>query len=73
VRELYGVSNIFGLFPARITYVIAEEGVVRPVFSSQLGISEHVEEALGAFRAIKAKARGSGRPRAGTGGEHLIE
>jgi thioredoxin-dependent peroxiredoxin len=54
VRELYGVSNIFGLFPARITYVIAEEGVVRHVFSSQPRISEHVEEALGAFRAIKA-------------------
>jgi peroxiredoxin Q/BCP len=46
VRRLYGVPNTFGLFPGRVTYVIDEEGLVRHVFSSQLGATRHVEEAL---------------------------
>jgi peroxiredoxin Q/BCP len=54
VRELYGVPATFGLFPGRVTYVIDEEGVVRHVFSSQLAVTRHVEEALEALRAIKA-------------------
>jgi hypothetical protein len=46
VRKLYGVSNTFGLFWGRATYVIDEKGVIRHVFSSQLGARRHVEEAL---------------------------
>ena len=46
VRKLYGVPNTLGLFPGRVTYVIDKEGVVRHVFSSQLGATRHVEEAL---------------------------
>jgi peroxiredoxin Q/BCP len=52
VRKLYGASNTFGLFPGRVTYVIDEEGVVRHIFSSQLGVERHVEEALEALRSI---------------------
>jgi peroxiredoxin Q/BCP len=55
VRDLYGVPNSFGLFPGRVTYVIDGVGVVRHVFSSQLGVTRHVEEALGALREIKAQ------------------
>jgi thioredoxin-dependent peroxiredoxin len=54
VRDLYGVPNTFGLFPGRVTYVIDGEGVVRHIFSSQLGVTRHVEEALGALREIGA-------------------
>jgi peroxiredoxin Q/BCP len=46
VSKLYGVSNTFGLFPGRVTYVIDEKGVIRHVFSSQLAVRRHVEEAL---------------------------
>jgi peroxiredoxin len=53
VRELYGVPSTFGLFPGRVTYVIDGEGVVRHVFSSQLGVTRHVEEALRALREIQ--------------------
>ena len=53
VRRLYKVASTFGLFPGRVTYVIDKEGVVRHVFSSQLGITRHVEEALRALRAIQ--------------------
>ena len=35
-----------------VTYVIDEEGVVRHVFSSQLGVTKHVEEALMALGSI---------------------
>jgi thioredoxin-dependent peroxiredoxin len=52
VRQLYGVPNTLGLLPGRVTYVIDRDGMVRHVFSSQLAASRHVEEALGALRAI---------------------
>lgn len=52
VRRLYGVPNTFGLFPGRVTYVIDKDGVVRHVFSSQIGVENHVEEALKALRSI---------------------
>jgi thioredoxin-dependent peroxiredoxin len=52
VRRLYRVPNTFGLFPGRVTYVIDKEGVVRRVFSSQLGVEQHVEEALKALRSV---------------------
>ena len=51
VRTFYGVPSTLGLFPGRVTYVINEEGVVRHVFSSQLGVERHVEEALRALRS----------------------
>lgn len=49
VRKLYGVPNTFGIFHGDVGYVIDKEGVVRRVFSSQLGTSKHVEEALTAL------------------------
>ncbi len=52
VRKLYGVPNTLGLFPGRVTYVINEEGVVRHVFSSQLGVTRHLAEALKALEVI---------------------
>jgi thioredoxin-dependent peroxiredoxin len=52
VRKLYGASNTFGLFPGRVTYVIDEEGVVRHIFSSQVDVDRHAEEAIEALRSI---------------------
>jgi thioredoxin-dependent peroxiredoxin len=54
VRRLYGVPNTIGLFPGRVTYVIDKEGVVRHVFSSQIGVEKHVEEALKTLESIRA-------------------
>ncbi len=53
VRKLYSVPNTLGLFPGRVTYVIDRDGIVRHVFSSQLGAEKHVEEALIALRSIR--------------------
>ncbi len=52
VRKLYGVPNTFGIFPGRVTYIIDKEGVVRRIFSSQLGVEKHAEEAFEALRSI---------------------
>ncbi|MCA1729859.1 MAG: peroxiredoxin [Actinobacteria bacterium] len=52
VRKLYGVPNTLGIFPGRVTYVIDREGIVRHVFSSQLGVEKHIEEALKALRSL---------------------
>ena len=52
VRSLYGVPNTLGIFAGRVTYVIDEEGVVRNVFSSQIGVEQHVEEALKTLESI---------------------
>jgi peroxiredoxin Q/BCP len=46
IRRLYRVRNTLGLFPGRVTYVIDRDGIVRHVFSSQLGFVNHVKEAL---------------------------
>jgi len=56
VRQLYGVPNTLGLMPGRVTYVIDREGIVRRVFSSQLAVSRHVEEALAALENIEQEA-----------------
>ena len=52
VRRLYDVPNTFGLFPGRVTYVIDQEGIVRQVFSSQIGVERHVQQALEALHSM---------------------
>jgi thioredoxin-dependent peroxiredoxin len=54
VRRLYEVPTTFGLFPGRVTYVIDEDGAVRNVFSSQIEVEKHVEEALKTLESIRA-------------------
>ncbi len=46
VRKLYGVPASMGIFDGRVTYVIDKQGVVRHMFSSQLNINAHINEAL---------------------------
>jgi thioredoxin-dependent peroxiredoxin len=52
VRRLYDVPSSFGIFPGRVTYIIDREGTVKHVFSSQLGATRHVEEALKTLQSI---------------------
>ena len=53
VRKLYGVPNTFALFPGRVTYVIDKDSVVRHIFSSQVGVQKHVEEALEVLQYVR--------------------
>lgn len=55
VRTIYGVPRTFGLFPGRVTYVVDGEGVVRHVFSSQLGVEKHVEKAVEGLESVASQ------------------
>lgn len=47
VRNLFGVpTNLWGLLPGRVTYVIDKKGIVIYTFNSQSQASRHVDEAL---------------------------
>ena len=46
VRKMYGVPSSMGLLPGRVTYIIDKGGIVRKIFSSQLRVTRHVQEAL---------------------------
>jgi peroxiredoxin Q/BCP len=59
VRRTWGVKRTLGLLPGRVTYVVDPDGVVRSVFSSQLGATKHHTEALEAIRA-GSQQHGSG-------------
>lgn len=53
VRSLYGVPRTFGFIPGRVTYVIDRQGIVRHIVSSQFQPGKHVDEALGAVKALR--------------------
>ena len=47
VRKLFGVpTNIFGLLPGRVTYIVDKSGRVIYIFNSQFHATQHVDEAL---------------------------
>ncbi|MBW6536579.1 MAG: peroxiredoxin [Mariniphaga sp.] len=47
IRKLFGVpTNLFGLLPGRVTYVVDKTGKVKYIFNSQIQVEKHVEAAL---------------------------
>ncbi len=48
-HKAYDVKALFGLLPARITYVVAKGGVIRNAHSALLGSDAHVQDALRAL------------------------
>ena len=47
VRKMFGVpTNLFGLIPGRVTYVVDKEAKVVFMFNSQIDAEKHVDEAL---------------------------
>ncbi len=53
IRQLYGATAAFGLFPGRVTYVINAEGIVQYIFDSMLNFKGHVEEALKQLQSLQ--------------------
>ncbi len=54
VRKLFGVpSNVFGLLPGRVTYIVDKTGKVVYIFNSQVQAEKHVDEAI---RILKGMA-----------------
>ncbi|MCC7209875.1 MAG: peroxiredoxin, partial [Anaerolineae bacterium] len=56
VQALYGVEKSFGVFRARVTFIIDRSGVVRHTFSSQLNIDRHILDALSVVKMLQAEA-----------------
>lgn len=52
LRARYGVPRTLGILPGRVTYVIDTHGIVRFVFSSQLQVARHVEEAIRVLKSL---------------------
>lgn len=54
VRKLFGVpSNLFGLIPGRVTYIVDKHGEVVYIFNSQMDAEKHVDEALRILQSMK--------------------
>jgi peroxiredoxin Q/BCP len=54
IRKLYGATGL--LVPPRITFIIDKSGVIRFIFSSQLSITKHIENALEQLEQLKKAA-----------------
>ncbi len=53
VRKLLGVpTDLLGLLPGRVTYIIDKQGNVAHIFKSQMAAEKHVEEALATIQAM---------------------
>ncbi len=54
IRKQFGVpTNLLGLLPGRVTYIIDKTGKVVFVFSSQMKAEKHVDEALRILKELK--------------------
>lgn len=54
LRRKYGVPNMLGLIPRRVTYVIDRDGVVRHVFEAMFSSTPHIESARQVVRELAA-------------------
>jgi peroxiredoxin Q/BCP len=52
VRDLYGISPMLFVIPARVTFVIDKKGVIRDIYSSPFHASRHVERALEIVKSL---------------------
>jgi len=56
IRKLFGVpSNVLGLLPGRVTYLVDKSGTVIYMFNSQSQATKHVDEALKILQQLESK------------------
>ena len=54
IRKLFGVpTNLFGLLPGRVTYIIDKTGKVVFIFNSQVQAEKHIDEAIRILKELK--------------------
>ena len=54
IRKQFGVpTNLLGLLPGRVTFVVDKKGIVVYVFNSQTQATKHVDEALRILNGLK--------------------
>lgn len=55
VARAYGCKkNLFGLLPARVTFIIDQKGIIRNVFESQFKVDQHVGGALEIIKQLSS-------------------
>lgn len=54
-RKRFGVPNMMGVVPGRVTFVIDRQGIIRHVFSSMTQIDQHVGEALAIVKELQTE------------------
>ncbi|MCI4670818.1 MAG: peroxiredoxin [Bacteroidia bacterium] len=57
VRKAYGVKSLLGILPARETFVLDNQGIVRHKFASQGQIGRHIKDALTIVQELSDKER----------------
>lgn len=54
VRKRFGVpSNLLGLIPGRVTYIVDKKGIVQGVYNSARDFSGHVDKALNVIKKME--------------------
>jgi peroxiredoxin Q/BCP len=54
VRKLFGVpTNLLGLIPGRVTYIVNKAGKVVFIFNSQMKAEQHVDEAVKILKELR--------------------
>jgi peroxiredoxin Q/BCP len=51
-RKLLGATKALGMLPGRFTFIIDKTGTVRHIFTSEIDMKKHVDEALRVLREI---------------------
>lgn len=54
IRRQFGVpTNLWGILPGRVTYVVDKTGTVRYTFNSQREVTKHVDESIRILKTLK--------------------
>ena len=54
LRKTYQAQGLLGLIPARVTYIIDKQGVIRKSFRHDLNIGKHLSDTLAALEAVES-------------------
>jgi peroxiredoxin Q/BCP len=54
LRKQFGVpTNLFGLLPGRVTYIVDKNGIIIHIFNAQMEAEKHVDEAIRILKMLK--------------------
>lgn len=56
IATLYGARELIGFIPARLTYVIDTDGIIRSVGAHRVHVDRHSSEALAVVQELAAAA-----------------
>jgi peroxiredoxin Q/BCP len=54
VRALYGATKGFGLLPGRYTFLIDTNRLIRHIFTSEINMQKHIDEALRVLKEVSS-------------------